>query len=475
MDIGRREVLAGVGWAVAGASAMSLAGCTNPAGDATASTTPSPSAGGVSPSGSSDAVLVVGAGVAGLTAARDLTAAGVPVQVIEGRNRIGGRLWTSDAWPDVPIDLGASWIHGITGNPITALAEQAGATLATTSYDSAVAYDASGRQLGRAGEAAIARTTDEVFAALVRAQDADADQSVRSAIRRGLGWADLGAEQRRLVDFVTAGSIEAEYAGSAQELSTWWFDSIKEFPGPDAILPAGYSAISDLLAAGLPIATGQVVTDITWDDTGAQVTTTTARFTGSQVLVTVPLGVLQSGAIRFSPSLPADTLEAIRALGSGVLNKVFLRFEEVFWDDDVDWIEFIPDGGAPWVEWVSFARPTGQPILLAFAAADLGRTVDTWTDAQVVASAMTVARTMYGTAVPDPIAWQITRWGADPLAAGSYSFNALGSDPRMRDTLATPIDGRLHFAGEATEPQWFSTVHGAHLSGKRAARDILRT
>ena len=475
MGVGRRQVLAGAGWAVAGAGLTGLAGCTDVAGEATASVTPSPSRSGSASSGSGDAVLVIGAGVAGLTAARDLVAAGVPVQVIEGRDRVGGRLWTSDAWPDVPIDLGASWIHGITGNPITALAEQAGATLVTTSYDSAVAYDASGRQLGRAGEAAVARTTDEVFAALVRAQDADADQSVRSAIRRGLRWADLGAEQRRLVDFVTVSSIEAEYAGSAEELSTWWFDSIKEFPGPDAILPAGYSAISDLLAAGLPIATGQVVTDIAWDDTGVQVTTTTGRFTGSQVLVTVPLGVLQSGAIRFSPGLPAETREAIGALGSGVLNKVFLRFEQVFWDDDVDWIEFIPDGGEPWVEWVSFARPTGQPILLAFAAADLGRTVDTWPDGQVVASAMTVARTMYGPDVPDPIAWQITRWGADPLAGGSYSFNALGSHPRMRDTLATPIDERLYFAGEATERQWFSTVHGAHLSGKRAARDILRT
>lgn len=474
MTVGRRQVLAGAGWAAAGMGAMSLAGCTSPfGGDA-------PSAAATSPRGSAtasrpaNAVLVVGAGVAGLTAARDLAAAGVPVQVIEGRDRLGGRLWTSGAWPDVPIDLGASWIHGTTGNPITALAEQAGATLATTSYDSAVVFDASGRQLGRAGEAAIARTSDEVFDALARAQDGNADQSVRSAIRRGMGWGDLGTDQQRLVDFVTVGSIESEYAGSAEELSTYWFDSIKEFPGPDAILPGGYSAISDLLAAGLPIATGQVVTDISWDDTGVQVTTSTGRFSGSRVLVTAPLGVLQSEAIRFSPGLPDRTREAIQALGSGVLNKVFLRFDAVFWDADVDWIEYIPDGGEPWVEWVSFARPTGQPILLAFAAADLGRKVDTWTDAQVLSSAMTVLRTMYGRDVPDPISWQITRWGADPLAGGSYSFNALGSHPRMREALAAPIDGRLYFAGEATERDWFSTVHGAYLSGQRAAREILR-
>jgi monoamine oxidase len=152
---------------------------------------------------------------------------------------------------------------------------------------------------------------------------------------------------------------------------------------------------------------------------------------------------------------------------------VFLRFDEVFWDADVDWIEYIPDGGEAWVEWVSFARPTGQPILLAFAAADLGRKVDTWTDAQVLSSAMTALRTMYGRDLPDPTSWQITRWGADPLAGGSYSFNALGSHPRMREALAAPIDGRLYFAGEATERDWFGTVHGAYLSGQRAAREIL--
>lgn len=438
----------------------------------------------VSSGGSGDAVLIVGSGVAGLTAARDLAAAGVAVQIIEGRDRIGGRLWTSAAWPDVPIDLGASWIHGLTGNPITALAKQAGAQLVTTSYDSAVAFDAAGRELGRAGEAAVARTSKKVFAALAKAQDAAKDQSVRSAIHRGLGWSGLSTQQRRLVDFVSIGSIEAEYAGSVDELSTYWFDSVKTYPGPDAILPAGYSAISELLAAGLPIATGQVVTDIAWDAAGVRVTTTGGQFTGAKVLVTVPLGVLQSGAIRFAPGLPSRTRRAIKALGSGVLNKVFLRFDRVFWDADVDWIEFIPDGqggrrggggGEPWAEWVSFARPTGKPILLAFAAADLGRKVDAWTDQQVVASAMKVARAMYGADVPDPIAWQITRWGADPLAGGSYSFNALGSDPRMRDTLATPIKDRLYFAGEATQRKWFGTVHGAYLSGQRAAREIINS
>jgi monoamine oxidase len=122
---------------------------------------------------------------------------------------------------------------------------------------------------------------------------------------------------------------------------------------------------------------------------------------------------------------------------------------------------------------VNLARVTGEPVLLAFAAAELGRRVDTWSDAEVVASAMAAARAMYGADTPDPTAWQITRWGADPLARGSYSFNALGSDPDMRDHLAQPVDDRVFLAGEATERTFFATVHGAHLSGVRAAQQVL--
>ena len=92
-------------------------------------------------------VLIVGAGMAGLAAARALRNEGIEVEVIEGNDRVGGRIWTSFQWPDVPIDLGASWIHGLKGNPITDLAKEAGATLATTSYDSSVAFGSDGRAL----------------------------------------------------------------------------------------------------------------------------------------------------------------------------------------------------------------------------------------------------------------------------------------------------------------------------------------
>jgi monoamine oxidase len=420
-------------------------------------------------------VLVIGAGVAGLAAARALADAGVAVQVIEGRDRSGGRVWTSRAWPGLPMDLGASWIHGIDGgNPITGPAEQAGARLVRTDADSSVVYGSSGLPLSPQQEDALASTGETVSDALSQAQEVDPDQSVRSAVQRALG-PGLNPATQAQVDFVVSSSIEAEYAGAATALSAHWFDSVDDFPGPDALLPDGYDAVPGLLAAGLPVTTGAVVTEVGWGDGGVDVVTSAGRFRGSHAVVTVPLGVLQSGSIGFRPELPAVIRSAIAALGSGVLNKVILRFDEVFWDDDVDWIEHIPSLGQPqWTQWVNLARPTGQPVLLAFAAGDLGRQVDGWADGQVVASAMAALRSMFGTATSDPLDWQITRWGADPFAVGSYSFNALGSDPAMRDELAAPVDGRLFLAGEACEREYFGTVHGAHLSGVRAAEQVLQ-
>ncbi len=246
-----------------------------------------------------------------------------------------------------------------------------------------------------------------------------------------------------------------------------------EFPGEDAVLLEGYSVVIDALAEGVPIVTGRPVTAVTTDGPTVTVTTERESFTGDQVIVTLPLGVLQADAVAFSPELPAAKQRAIDSLQMGVLDKVFLRFPRVFWDPAKDWIEYIPDGSDEWVEWVSFARPTGQPILLGFTAADFARRMEAQSDAQIVASAMTTLRTIYGPDIPEPTGTQITRWAADPFALGSYSFNSLGAHPRMRDALAAPMSDRIFFAGEATERKYFGTVHGGYLSGVRAAKEVL--
>ncbi|TAF48996.1 MAG: amine oxidase, partial [Oscillatoriales cyanobacterium] len=126
-----------------------------------------------------------------------------------------------------------------------------------------------------------------------------------------------------------------------------------------------------------------------------------------------------------------------------------------------------------WTEWVSFKRVADQPILLGFNAADRGKAIEAWSDAQIIASAMETLKTIFGDEIPQPIEAQITRWASDPFSLGSYSYNAMGSTPKMRQALAAPVGQALFFAGEASHRKFFATAHGAYLSGLRAARQIL--
>ncbi|MFF7408959.1 MFS transporter [Streptomyces lydicus] len=191
------------------------------------------------------------------------------------------------------------------------------------------------------------------------------------------------------------------------------------------------------------------------------------------VVVTLPLGVLQSGAVTFGPGLPAAKRTAIDKLGMGVLNKCYLRFPKVFWPD-TDWMTYVPgvDKYGQWEQWINITRPTGHPVLLGFNAADFGRTIEGWSDTRIIDSAMGTLRTLFGRDIPAPVGHQITRWASDPYARGSYSYNKIGSTPVMRDHLAAGVDERVHFAGEATHRDSYQTVHGAYLSGIRAAKEV---
>jgi len=186
------------------------------------------------------------------------------------------------------------------------------------------------------------------------------------------------------------------------------------------------------------------------------------------VIVTVPLGVLKAGGIRFSPELPKDKQAAINRLGMGLLNKHFLRFESAFWPTDIDWHECLKREPGRWSQWVSFAR-AGAPVLLGFTGTDAARQVETLDERAILADAAATLRDMFGSATPAPIAAQVTRWASDPLAGGSYSFYAVGSRPADRQALARPeAGGALRFAGEACSVDYPGTVHGAFLSGQAA-------
>ena len=420
--------------------------------------------------GKPQTVVVIGAGIAGLSAAHALARAGHAVTVLEARDRVGGRIHTSRAWPDLPMDLGASWIHGTSGNPVTALARAAGATTLPTSYDSsklhisAALADAGVRDAGEAWAAGIVRK------ALRRAERADQDMSLRAAIDLVSPPGQRTPVQRAQLGFHLAGSFEQEYGGPADHLSAWSVEDGKEFDGPDVLFPGGYGQLTAHLARDLDIATNAAVSEVRWGGNGVEVGLSAGRtIRADRVIVTVPLGVLQRGGIRFVPDLPAAKRAAIGRLGMGLLNKHFLRFEKAFWPPGIDWFELLKEAPGKWSQWVSF-NGAGAPVLLGFTGADVARQVERLDDRAIVAEAVAALREMFGSSVPEPGGWQITRWSRDEWAFGSYSFNAVGSSRADREELArAEAGGALRLAGEACSADYPGTVHGALLSGHAAA------
>lgn len=406
-------------------------------------------------------MIVVGAGVAGLAAAKTLQAAGVAVTVIEARDRIGGRIWT-DRTLGVPVDMGASWIHGAVGNPITKLATGTAIQTVASDDDAYAVYRTDGAlvpddELDDADEEMESFLED----VLQLADEIDDDISIAEGIKIALEGEQLSAVERWWLEIT-----ELDYATSLARLSLFYALEDSEFGGADRWFPAGYAQIPALLAKGLDIRLNETVRAITYGSGGVTIETNREQHTVDAAIVTLPLGVLKANAVRFDPPLPAWKTDAIRRLGMGHLEKIALRFADVFWDEDA---EFIGQVDKRFPLWWNLQPVIGEPVLVGFtiqAADGLSSDEDT-------ARAMDELRRLYGADVSAPAAAAVSRWGADPLAGGSYSVRTVGAVPKDHEALAKPIGKQLFFAGEATHADYNATVHGAYLSGVRAAREVL--
>ena len=299
---------------------------------------------------SGERVLVIGAGIAGLGAARQLLAAGHEVVVLEGRDRIGGRIWTSERWAGAPMDLGASWIHGIEDNPITALADQFGVKRAITWYDNAILYDTSGAVASPEREAAIEEQEEILDAALAQARRRGRDTSIQAAIEDTLDWDALSEIERINLEFYLNSTLEQEYAGDTTDLSAKFFDDGEEFDGDDVLFPQGYKAIVDGLAQGVDIRLSQRVEKIAHDQNSVTVTTNQGVFSAQRVIVTLPLGVLKKGDVQFTPALPPEKVAAIASLGMGVLDKGFLTLPTALCTGKYAGLRYLAGRQAWWTE-----------------------------------------------------------------------------------------------------------------------------
>ncbi len=297
----------------------------------------------------------------------------------------------------------------------------------------------------------------------------DHDISVQAGVDQLLAAEQLSASEQRELTFLLTTVLEQELAANTTDLSLWHADEGEEIRGDHVIFPQGYDQLTQGLSRGLDIRYQHVVTQITYDDRNVAVTTDRAVFQADCVLITLPLGVLQSGTVRFIPTLSRDKQAAIERLGMGVLNKLYLRFSQPFWAAQSHWLGYV---AGPWHEWVNLHPLIGEPVLLGLNAGERARTLEVQTDAAIVADAMAMLRTVHGAAIAEPRDYLLTRWAADPWARGAYSYLPPNATPQDRMVLAQSVNQRLFFAGEATSTEAPATVHGAYASGQRVARDI---
>jgi len=425
------------------------------------------------PLSTSASVLVLGAGIAGLAAAQALTEQGRSVIILEARNRVGGRMWT-DSSLGVPLDLGASWIHGVNGNPITKLAKQFGVKTVPTDDENSIMFNADGSEYSDVEWEETESLFEEIYEEVALMQEeTESDTSLQDAFDAVLSEYDLSDEQMRRLNYYAYLGTSLEYGADMNDLSLWEWDQDEEYGGEEVIFPGGYNQITNGLAKGLDIRLETVVKTIRYGDDGVVVETTAGDFVADQAVVTFPLGVLKQASVKFEPPLPESKQSAIQKLAMGVLNKVYLRFPEVFWDENVETISYLGDVLGEWSDWLSFVPFTGEPVLMAFHGGDKGFALENLSDDVIVAGAMKTLQVMFGESVPEPIGVLITRWGKDPFALGAYSHIPPFASGQDYDALFEPVDDKLYFAGEATSREYPSTVHGAYLSGLAAAREML--
>jgi monoamine oxidase len=415
-------------------------------------------------------VVVVGAGIAGLAAAEVLGREGKRYIVLEARNRVGGRIWTSAQWPDTPVDLGASWIHGTDGNPVYDAITRF--KIKTAVFDvgssdgggSSILYGPNGTRID---DGLLDRRLEKVVAGLEDLAVATPQLSAGAGMQRLPGKA-----QALLADPLVAAGLTtyiADYGATPEQLALGALEEDDALPGRQRVLPGGYGQLTGRLADGVPIRLDTAVTEIAWENPdGVVVRTRDGEWRAGAVIVTVPLGVLKAGGIRFDPPLPADHQRAVDTLGMGRYEKLVLKFDAPFWDD-VDEIAIAREPGAPFGNWYNLHRVTGAPILMALNGAAAAATLDGLPAPRQAETAGQVLGGVYGGRYRPPTSAQASRWWADEYSRGSYSFTAAGSGEDDRSALGEPLADRLWLAGEAQHPTWHSTVHGAYASGRAAA------
>jgi len=400
-------------------------------------------------------VVIIGAGAAGLAAARTLESSGLSVLVLEARDRIGGRAHTIMAAPDITFDLGCGWLHSADKNAFVPIAEQMGFTIDRTRPPWREQSD--DRGFPAQERADFIAALDAFYQRAEQAADNAHDNAASTCLEPGNRW-------NPMIDAISTYINGCEL----DQVSIYDMDAYEDTE-INWRVRHGYGALIAAYGAPCPVALNCAVTLI--DHSGARVTIETSRgtLTASKVIITAPTNLLAHESIRFHPPLP-DKVSAAAGLPLGLADKVMLA---------LDGPNDLPKDGSLRAATMRTAmgtyhlRPFGQNCIEGFFGGRFAQELEDAGDGALAAQSIDEIVALLGSDFRrrlKPLAE--SRWAHDPFALGSYS-HALPGHADDRAILARPVGDRLFFAGEATSPNFFSTAHGAQETGVRAAGEVV--
>ena len=412
-------------------------------------------------------VLVLGAGVAGVTAARALSAAGHSVVVVEGRQRIGGRVHSIRDFCERPVEGGAEFIHGVRAATWPEVRDAKLSVRACPQRNMMFNGGGATRWLPWVMLHPGVWPAFTIFRALGRARPPDV--SAREFLeRRG-----YRGRARLIAEMVLAGHLP----GRVEEIGLLGLldDGVHTLErGTNYRIDDGYDRLPQHLAAGLDVRLGFAIETVRWDAGGVAVVARDGRELSARTAIsTLPVGVLGSGRVRFSPLLPDAKRAALERVEMGPVVKLLMRFQERFWPR---WANSIACATGPvTLYWPVFhGERDAPPVLVAYATGDRARLLGRVGEAEAVEIALSDLRRLFPGSDPKRRLMDARRidWSADPFAAGGYTF--LRPDAHgARQRLAAADTGALFWAGSATQSVPIAdTVEAAYASGLRAAGEV---
>ncbi|MCH7868301.1 MAG: FAD-dependent oxidoreductase [Myxococcales bacterium] len=408
-------------------------------------------------------VVIVGAGVAGMSAARALQDNGLSVQILESKDRIGGRAYTDSHTFAVPFDHGCAWMSGGPYNPLVQIADKCGFESVERFFPrlehKTFVGTAAGGWVNDDEARARDRYVQDCYSAIDAAALQGGDVSIADVIDTTSVWAP------HLENY-----LRALQGGDLAEISALDFAK-DEADGDELYLPRGYGALIHEFGKDLPVDLGAAVKSIAWSGDGVESRTSKGTISSKVAIVTVSTGVLAANRIRFEPGLPDTTRAAIAALPMGRLAKVAIQFDRNIYGSYTDDCFVYYD--SPHASMCIITGYGDSTMAVAYAGGPLADELEALGVEGAADYLLDRLEKVFDSKLRQYVtATDCTQWGSDPNVGGSYTI-ALVGHAGARVALAEPIENRLFFAGEATSEHHYGYAHGAFLEGRAAAEKVV--